>query len=549
MDQAAIAYSPARSQLRSSRPAKRQTSLIEAQPLFEAVFESPVSVFEVLLPLVSKGPVEVEIPECLVQPHGKFFPVLLFSQDRIVRKVTGSHTFNKFFELVDLRLTSKAQVEKDALIHAPKYCLRGYNTEWIYCMGREECTNRWNALGQDQYLLCRYMRAISLEPRLYRVVYKEGSLRGFKIANRERSGRSVERKSTKRVVSRVSIYQHSPADFHYAGKLLRESFSPYLPYPSRLASRQPVSLTSSPSHSRQPREVQDPPHDFMVNTSNPANCTVTFSDQVKPELAALVRGFVTSVERLPRQGKIEELVLDCVKVTRGEFVVVGCMQFKCNARSPHERDTQSLRHRFQLLKSAEPLTKTAFPPIPGTAPQTQATFIRRKLSDTPDRESPSPAQTTLPHSHSVTVISRAASHLSTVEEQYDSMLNRVRNSLQHSRNLQQVLDSHRKDLCEDLVEHLIRRIQEDATVRTWFERLSREPDAVKHGLLAVFRGEANSTKSSGLKGKRKVVAVTETMRSTLESMVTQTAQILGVLSDHLELILTRLGAFLTVLTS
>lgn len=548
MDQSST-MSPARSQRLSVRPTQQPLSLLEIQTLLCPLSEQPPSLFEALLALTTKGPIEAEIPECLVQPQGKFFPILLYSEDGTVRKATGSHTFNKFFELVDLRLSSKIQKEKDAMLPGPKYCVRGQNTKWSYYRSREECVSRWNELGQDQYLMCRYVRVISLQPRLYRVAYRDGEIRAFKLGNRERGGRSAERKSIKRVVSRVSIYQHSPADFHYAGKLLRESFSPYLPYPSRLTSKPPASLTSSPSH--RPRENKDQENcQFTVNIENPSSCTVTPVGQLKPELTVLIRRFLASVERLPRQAKVEEMVLDCVKIERGRFVIMDCVQLRCGTMSPHENDVHSLRQRFQQLALSESLPKAPRPRVLTPLPAVQPAFARRKLSDIPSTDLPSTQQVpSLMHSHSIAAVNRAAKHLSSVEAKYDGMVSRVRRSLQNSKNLENMLDSLQRHLCEDLLDKVMRKLIENPAVKGVFDRPNREPEAMKRGLLLVLRGEMSLLSFRRMKQLHTDMGVTTPMLKVLETLLRQEAQDLGVPTELLELILTRLVSFFSDFSS
>lgn len=546
MDQSASTLSPARSQRQSSRPTKQQLSLLEIQTLLSPLAEHPDSLFELLLSLVAKGPVEAEIPESLIQLQGRFFPVLLYSEDGVVRKVTGSHTFNKFFELVDLRLSSKAQKEKDAMQPGPKYCVRSQSRQWTYCRSREDCASRWDEMGQNQYLMRRHVRAVSIEPRIYRVVYREGNIRAFKLGNKERGGRSAERKSVKRVVSRVSIYQHSPADFHYAGKLLKESFSPYLPYPSRLSNKPSASLTSSPSHSHRLRPGKDQPEwaNFAVNTENAASCSVTAVDQLKPELTALIRRFVTSVERLPRQTKIEEITLDCVKVDRGRFVMVDCLQISYGAASPQESEVKSLRQRFQQLTLTESLPKAPRPRVLTPLPRVQPAFVRRKLSEVPSMDLlQSVPVLSLPHSLSRTEVSRAAKHLSSVEAKYDGMVTRVRTGLQSCRNLERTLDSLKNHLGEDLLERVVKKLCENTLAKGVLERSGKELEAVKSGFLAVLRGETpyRRTKQSDKD--------TPSLLKVLETLFRQEGHSLEVPSDSLDQVLTRLDAFCLELTS
>lgn len=542
MDPSAPTLSPTRSQRQSCRPTQQLSSL-EIQTLLTPLTQHSTSLSELLLSLAAKGPVEAEIPESLLHPQGRLFPVLLYSEDGFLRKATGSHTFNKFFELVDLRLSSKAQKEKDALLPGPKYCVRSQSRQWSYCRSREECASRWEEMGQDQYLMCRYVRAVSIEPRIYRVVYREGEIRAFKLGNKERGNRSVERKSLKRVVSRVSIYQHSPADFHYAGKLLRESFSPYLPYPSRLSSKPPASLTSSPTPSHRPRPSQDQPEweHFAVNTTNTSNCTVTAVNQLKPELTALIRRFITSVERLPRHTKIEELTMDCVKVGRGRFVMVDCLQIRYGEASPQEKEAKSLRQRFQQLTLAESLPKPPRTRVLTPLPRVQPACVCRKLSDVPYIDPPQVLP--IPHSLSVAQVSRAAKHLASVEAKYDGMVGRARKSLQSSRNLEMALNSIKSDLCEDLVDRVMRKLIENPMVKGVFERAGKEPEAMKRGFMGVLRGETSLFSHHHLKQLHKDLSVTTPMLKALEALLRQEGQRLEVPSDCLDQVLTRLSAF------
>ena len=153
------------------------------------------------------------------------------------------------------------------------------------------------------------------------------------------------------------------------------------------------------------------------------------------------------------------------------------------------------------------------------------------------------------HSHSIAEVNRAAKHLSSVEAKYDGMVSRVRTSLQNSKNLENMLDSLQRHLCEDLLDKVMRKLIENPIVKGVFDRSNREPESMKRGLILVLRGEMFLLSYRRMKQLHTGMGVTAPMLKVLETLLRQEAQGLGVPTELLELILSRLVSFFSDFTS
>lgn len=446
---------------------KRRVTPQELRELSKSSY-SP-SLYDFLLTASHNAPIHCSIPECLLR-SSRINPTLLCSQNCLLQVYAGSHSFNKFFEKVDLaRQTESRGDEKVGA--GPQYVVKG-SGNWQLCMNKKECCRQW---PKAEYVR-RFVQGDKAKPAVYRFKRSRNSVSSaiYLIKNASISSHNPRPRSLalQRAVTPTSIYQHDTFAFVYAGKLLKASFSPYHPYPSLLS---PRSTTRPSSQVERSVRLKTPTAFHLVDTQHLETCKVSLVTDKVPALEAAVSQFTASLE-VAFKSQVVSLELDYIRLDPEHYLLIDLLFITLQSRSL--QPVLELRSKFARVTTPSPVSPRLCVPDWRLLPASSRLSLA--LSD---QAAPSP--------EALDLEKQAKGQLQGVEELYDGLMARVRRAKVEQRDLVEELEAEygRQRGAEALVDRFFHAFILKSEVTALYEnKLKQDFDAMKAGILLVLRG-------------------------------------------------------------
>ena len=515
--------------------------------VLQAEEQSPglISMDSLLLEAAHKTAVKVTIPEVLIQtsPTSHY---LITSENGTVSVSHGSHTFNKFFELVDLATIKRGT--RDSVSHIPLYVLKTSNS-FKLCNTLEECINILRGTV-GKCVVMRLVQSRSAKPLVYRVSFRqEKGITVYEVKNGRRDDtmrRFTEMRNPEYQTKQMSIYQHKAKDYVYAGKLYKASFSPYLPYQSRLKPP-PAQISVQNSGSLSPPEIsplnsprksvftipwtsytETAPRDldYVVDTRNMHHCKVSVLEERVPELEQLIMELIQSLERGYRHKTVQSMSVDVVNGVDGGWYMVECSELQWQDSLQRQvRDIRAKMDSLDRVKVAKPMLQ--LDPPPSLFSSHSDRIIRRNPPLSPTSSS------SLPHDHT------AQHQLVQIQAKYDGILTQARKSKILSKDLIAEIATAQSNtkLLETVLEHAwIAVVKEMQTEKTSFE-------AGKETLMEVLTGSFKNTLKATKVSMHRKLGFTASQYSMFVQKVIQEAARRDLPADTIQQVQERLSFF------
>lgn len=488
------------------------------------------NLFDFLLTASHNAPIHCSIPECLIHST-RINPTLLCSQNCLLQVYTGSHSFNKFFERVDLaRQTENKGDEKIGA--GPQYVVKGSGC-WQLCMNKEECWAQW---PKAEYVR-RYVQGDTVKPAVYRFKRSRNSINSaiYLIKNTTISHNPRPQSlALQRAVTPTSIYQHDTFAFVYAGKLLKASFSPYYPYPSLLS---PRSTPRPSSQAERPVRLKTSNTFHLVDTQHLETCKVSLVTEKLPALEAAASQLIVSLEAALKS-QVVSLELDYIRLDPEHYLLIDLLSITLQSRSL--QPMLELRSKFARVTTPSPVSPRLSVPdwrlLPSTSPR-----LSLILSD---QAALSPEALNLEE--------RAKGQLQGVEKLYDGLMARVRRAKVEQRDLVQELEMEygRKRGAEALVDRFFHAFILKSEVTALYEnKLKQDFDAMKAGILLVLRGRVPLTSRKRIRATHCKIEDLSGLVKLLCRVAREEGRAMGIREELIRLIAQRLEDFLEEIAS
>ena len=516
-----------------SKPSKR---LSTAQELSELCVSpsSPDLLYSLLLKAGKTVSVSCDIAEGLLHTS-RLNPTLFYTKNSRVEVYSGSHAFNKFFEMVDLSLQLDLRRDEKVIIR-PQYVIQGKN--WVdTAMNKEECMDMW---GEAVYVR-RFVQGDKEKPGLYRVKWTKNTGKCGVFIVKNCSTPTVRPHSlVQRAVTPTSIYQHDTFTFTYAGKLLKTSFSPYHPYPSLLSPSSTPKSAEKTHRNRLFRGKTSLIH--CVDTRNLTNYRVyTVQSRIFPLESTVFR--LISAFEAGFKTEIEEIELDFIRVNPEKYILVDVL--KVNMQEKHvPRPIVTLRSKFTRVMTPNtlffPSSPLDFPSSPSLSPLFPSKHRKNAFT------SPSP-----PYSEGKQMETLAERQLEGVEALYDGLMTKVRRAKVDQRDLVAELDAvyGAKHGAELLIDRFFQAfITKNEASLLYENKLRQDFAAMKTGICRVLQGKVTFADRKRIRAVHRKIEDLSALMRVFCRVVRQEARALEISEEYGELIAQRLDMFMREIT-